>query len=60
MIGQNKWRETGSMLRKFLAKLGKGAATVDLQLENRPYQVGEMVQGEVIIKGGEVDQQINQ
>jgi sporulation-control protein len=48
------------MLRKFLAKLGKGAATVDLQLENRPYQVGEMVQGEVIIKGGEVDQQINQ
>jgi sporulation-control protein len=48
------------MLKKFLAKLGKGAATVDLQFENRPYQIGELVQGEVIIKGGEVDQQINQ
>jgi len=48
------------MLKKFLAKFGKGAATVDLQFENRPYQIGEVVQGEVVIKGGEVDQQINQ
>ncbi|MDE3840746.1 hypothetical protein C0966_15825 [Bacillus methanolicus] len=45
---------------KFLAKLGKGAATVDLQIENRPYQINEVVQGEVILKGSEVDQKINQ
>ncbi|MDE3837995.1 hypothetical protein C0966_01055 [Bacillus methanolicus] len=48
------------MLKKFLAKLGKGAATVDLQIENRPYEINEVVQGEVILKGGEVDQKINQ
>lgn len=47
------------MFKKFLAKLGKGAATVDLRFENRPYQAGETVQGEVLIKGGEVEQTIN-
>ncbi|MFC3883439.1 sporulation protein [Bacillus songklensis] len=48
------------MFKKFLAKLGKGAATVDLQFENRPYQIDEVIHGEVVLKGGEVDQQINQ
>jgi sporulation-control protein len=47
------------MFKKFLAKLGKGAATVDLRFENRPYQAGDTVQGEVLIKGGEVEQTIN-
>ncbi|MGG3887472.1 sporulation protein [Metabacillus fastidiosus] len=47
------------MLKKFLAKLGKGAAKVDLQFENRPYGINEIIQGEVILKGGQVDQQIN-
>jgi sporulation-control protein len=47
------------MLKKFLARLGKGAATVDLRFENRPYCAGETVQGEVILQGGEVEQKIN-
>ncbi|WP_028400299.1 sporulation protein [Ectobacillus panaciterrae] len=47
------------MLKKFLARLGKGAATVDLRFENRPYRAGETVQGEVILQGGEAEQNIN-
>ncbi|MBM7649497.1 sporulation-control protein [Bacillus ectoiniformans] len=47
------------MLKKFLAKFGKGAATVDLRFENRPYFAGEAVNGEVLIQGGEVEQKIN-
>ncbi|CAH0313435.1 Sporulation-control protein spo0M [Peribacillus sp. Bi96] len=48
------------MFKKILASLGKGAATVDLQCDNRNYQAGENIQGEVIIQGGEVEQKINQ
>lgn len=47
------------MFKKFLARLGKGAATVDLRFEGRPYSANEVVQGEVLIQGGEVDQKIN-
>ena len=47
------------MFKKILASLGKGAATVDLQFDNRHYQSGESIQGEVIIQGGEVEQKIN-
>lgn len=47
------------MFKKFLARLGKGAATVDLRFEGRPYCANEVVQGEVLIQGGEVDQKIN-
>ncbi|MFX3624834.1 MAG: sporulation protein [Ectobacillus sp.] len=47
------------MFKKFLARFGKGAATVDLRFENRPYRAGDTVQGEVMIQGGEVEQQIN-
>jgi sporulation-control protein len=47
------------MLKKFFAKFGKGAATVDLRFENRPYFAGETVNGEVHIIGGEVEQKIN-
>ncbi|AMM91477.1 sporulation protein [Peribacillus simplex] len=48
------------MFKKFMAKLGKGAATVDLRYENRSYYAGETLKGEVILHGGEVEQQINQ
>ena len=48
------------MFKKILASLGKGAATVDLQCGNRNYQAGESIQGEVVIQGGEVEQNINQ
>lgn len=47
------------MFKKFLARFGKGAATVDLRFENRPYSAGETVHGEVHIQGGEVEQKIN-
>ncbi|WP_129729285.1 sporulation protein [Ectobacillus funiculus] len=47
------------MFKKFLARLGKGAATVDLRFEGRPYRANETVQGEVLIQGGEVEQKIN-
>jgi sporulation-control protein len=47
------------MFKKFLARLGKGAATVDLRIENRPYQAGEEINGEVHIIGGEVEQKVN-
>ncbi|MCP8968413.1 sporulation protein [Ectobacillus ponti] len=47
------------MLKKFLARFGKGAATVDLRFENRPYAADETVRGQVVIQGGEVEQRIN-
>jgi sporulation-control protein len=47
------------MFKKILASLGKGAATVDLQYDNRNYQAGESIQGEVVIQGGAVEQKIN-
>jgi sporulation-control protein len=50
----------GCMFKKILASLGKGAATVDLQYDNRNYQAGDSIQGEVVIQGGEVEQKINQ
>lgn len=47
------------MLKNFLARFGKGAATVDLRFENRPYHAGETINGEVHIHGGEVEQKVN-
>lgn len=47
------------MLKKILASLGKGAATVDLQFADDTYQAGGTIQGEVMIHGGEVTQKIN-
>lgn len=47
------------MFKKILAKLGKGAATVDLKLDNHEYQSGESIRGEIVIQGGEVEQKIN-
>ncbi|WP_242491320.1 sporulation protein [Bacillus cereus] len=47
------------MFKKFLAKFGKGAATVDLRFENRSYSAGETLSGEALIQGGEVEQKMN-
>ncbi|TSI09740.1 sporulation protein [Lysinibacillus sp. BW-2-10] len=47
------------MFKKILARFGKGAATVDLRFENRPYIAGETIHGEVYIEGGEVEQKVN-
>jgi sporulation-control protein len=47
------------MFKKFLARFGKGAATVDLHFEDRPYNPGEIILGEVNIQGGEVEQKVN-
>lgn len=46
------------MFKKILARFGKGAATVDLRFDNRPYYAGEMIDGEVAIHGGEVEQKV--
>lgn len=48
------------MFKKMLAKLGKGAATVDLKLDNNEYVIGDYIRGEIVIRGGEVEQSINQ
>ncbi|KAA9022508.1 sporulation protein [Niallia endozanthoxylica] len=47
------------MFKKILARFGKGAATVDLRFNNRPYYAGETIDGEVRIHGGEVEQKVN-
>ncbi|MEH6943060.1 sporulation protein [Bacillus sp. JJ722] len=47
------------MFKQILAKLGKGAATVDLKLDNHEYQSGESIRGVIVIQGGEVEQNIN-
>lgn len=46
------------MFKKFLSKIGIGAATVDLILDNNSSRVGEEVTGKIQIQGGNVDQQI--
>ncbi|MBB6446136.1 sporulation protein [Bacillus benzoevorans] len=47
------------MFKKFLARFGKGAAAVDLRFANRPYLAGDLLEGEVHILGGEVEQKVN-
>jgi sporulation-control protein len=47
------------MLKKFLSKIGIGAATVDLVLDQQTARVGEEATGTIIINGGNVDQQID-
>nr|WP_233548023.1 sporulation protein [Rummeliibacillus sp. POC4] len=49
-----------SLLHKALASLGIGAATVDTKLEKADYTGGEVIHGEVQIRGGNVDQQIDE
>lgn len=47
------------MLDNFMAKLGKGAADVYLQLPEDTFRLGETIQGTIIVRGGNVEQRIN-
>ncbi|MEQ8963743.1 MAG: sporulation protein, partial [Coleofasciculus sp. C2-GNP5-27] len=47
------------MFKKFLARVGIGAATVDTRLSVASLVPGEMLQGDVHITGGESDQEID-
>lgn len=48
-----------SFFDKVFASVGIGSATVDTKLEKDTYMPGEIVRGVVEIKGGKVDQQID-
>ncbi|KAB7673035.1 sporulation protein [Bacillus sp. B1-b2] len=48
-----------SFFQKVLASIGVGAAKVDTILRKEQYFPGELVEGEVHVKGGEVAQQID-
>ncbi|UOY93281.1 sporulation protein [Ectobacillus sp. JY-23] len=47
------------MLKRFMAKLGKGAAEVHLHIPKDTYKPSEQIHGEVIVKGGKTKQHIN-
>jgi len=49
-----------SLFNKVFASVGIGAAEVDTKLEKDTYMPGETVQGVVVIKGGKIDQQIDE
>lgn len=49
-----------SFFNKVFASVGIGAASVDTKLEKDTYMPGETVQGIVEIKGGKIDQQIDE
>lgn len=48
------------MLNRFLASIGIGSAVIDTVLEQSQYMPGEEVRGVVRIRGGNVDQEIEQ
>lgn len=48
-----------SIFNKALASIGIGAATVDTKLERATYRAGEVMHGEIIVRGGNVDQQVD-
>lgn len=48
------------MLKKWMAKLGIGAATVDLRLDRPGYRLGETMTGVIRIEGGNVEQRIGE
>lgn len=47
------------MFKKFLSKIGIGAATVNLVLDQTTARIGEEVTGTIHIEGGNVDQQVD-
>ncbi len=47
------------MFDKLLSSIGIGAAKVDTRLAKKSYSVGETIEGEVYIKGGNVEQDID-
>ncbi|MFJ7951646.1 sporulation protein [Lysinibacillus sp. NPDC096418] len=48
-----------SLFNKVLASIGVGAATVDTKLERSTYAAGELMRGEILVRGGNVAQQID-
>jgi sporulation-control protein len=52
--------EMMSFFNKVFASVGIGSAEVDTKLEKDTYMPGETVQGVVVIKGGKIDQQIDE
>lgn len=48
-----------SFFNKVLASVGIGAATVDTKLEKSTYTAGEVIRGEIEVRGGNVAQQID-
>jgi sporulation-control protein len=47
------------MFKKMFAKIGVGAAKVDLRLNETAYTLGHVIEGAIIIQGGNVQQHIN-
>ncbi|MBN2909037.1 sporulation protein [Polycladomyces sp. WAk] len=47
------------MLKNLMARLGHGAAKVDLVLNRNQFALGEFVEGTLVIQGGTVQQSIN-
>lgn len=47
------------VLYRSLASLGIGTATVDTQLEKNDVNAGDLVKGKIVVKGGNVSQEIN-
>nr|WP_232333866.1 MULTISPECIES: sporulation protein [Thermoactinomyces] len=46
-------------MKDLMARFGKGAAKVDLVLDQSRFQLGDTVEGKLLIHGGEVEQKIN-
>ncbi|MCX7569704.1 sporulation protein [Tumebacillus sp. DT12] len=47
------------MFKKFMAKIGVGSAQIDFQLNGNQYRLGDTVEGQFQIVGGNVEQSIN-
>lgn len=47
------------MFKELMARFGKGAAKVDLVLDRNQFQLGDVVEGKLTIRGGEVEQKVN-
>ncbi|MED3948422.1 sporulation protein [Priestia aryabhattai] len=47
------------MFKKMFAKMGVGAAKVDLRLNETAYTLGHVIEGAIFIQGGNVQQHIN-
>lgn len=47
------------MFKKFMAKMGVGSAKIDLVLHKSEYTLGDVIEGELIMQGGAVEQYIN-
>lgn len=48
-----------TIFNKALASLGVGAARVDTRLDSPQYQPGDLVRGEVVVRGGEIGQKVD-